>query len=137
MSEAASTARSRRDIRASLGWDDSHFVFLSVGSRTGAKGMPDLIEAFLRCAAPLVQLVTASDGAEAARLSVSAPFPYDEYVLVLSGEVTLTSDAGYSQTFAKGDSFLVPKGWTGIWDMPGQYLEKIVVETVAWNAAEG
>jgi uncharacterized cupin superfamily protein len=76
-------------------------------------------------------------GAEAARLSVSEPFPYDEYVLVLSGEVTLTSDAGQSQTFGEGDSFLVPRGWTGIWDMPGQYLEKIVVETAAWNAAEG
>ena len=82
-------------------------------------------------------VVTALYGAEAARLSVSEPFPYDEYVLVLSGEVTLTSDAGESKTFGTGDSFLVPKGWTGIWDMPGQYLEKIVVETAAWNAVEG
>ena len=82
-------------------------------------------------------VVAALYGAEAARLSVSAPFPYDEYVLVMTGEVTLISDAGRSQTFGAGDSFLVPKGWTGIWDMPGQYLEKIVVETVAWNAAEG
>ena len=81
-------------------------------------------------------IVTALYGAQAARLSVSEPFPYDEYVLVLSGEVTLTSDAGHSQTFGTGDSFLVPKGWTGIWDMPGQYLEKIVVEAAAWNAAE-
>ena len=64
------------------------------------------------------------------------PFPYDEYVLVLAGEVTLTSDGGHSKTFGTGDSFLVPKGWTGIWDMPGQYLEKIVVEAAAWNAAE-
>ena len=82
-------------------------------------------------------VVAALYGAEAARLSVSEPFPYDEYVLVMTGEVTLISDAGRSQTFGVGDSFLVPKGWTGIWDMPGQYLEKIVVETVAWNAAEG
>lgn len=82
-------------------------------------------------------VVAALYGAEAARLSVSEPFPYDEYVLVLAGEVTLTSDAGQSKTFGEGDSFLVPKGWTGIWDMPGQYLEKIVVETAAWNAAEG
>ena len=82
-------------------------------------------------------IVAALYGAEAARLSVSEPFPYDEYVLVLSGEVTLTSDAGQSQTFGTGDSFLVPKGWTGIWDMPEQYLEKIVVETAAWHAAEG
>ena len=82
-------------------------------------------------------VVAALYGAEAARLSVGEPFPYDEYVLVLAGEVTLTSDAGQSQTFGEGDSFLVPKGWTGIWDMPQQYLEKIVVETAAWNAAEG
>ena len=67
-------------------------------------------------------VVAALYGAEAARLSVSEPFPYDEYVLVLAGEVTLTSDGGHSKTFATGDSFLVPKGWTGIWDMPGQYL---------------
>ena len=82
-------------------------------------------------------VVAALYGAEAARLSVSEPFPYDEYVQVLAGEVTLTSDAGHSKTFGTGDSFLVPKGWTGIWDMPQQYLEKIVVETAAWNAAEG
>ncbi len=81
-------------------------------------------------------VVAALYGAEAARLSVSEPFPYDEYVLVLAGEVTLISDGGHSKTFATGDSFLVPKGWTGIWDMPGQYLEKIVVEAAAWNAAE-
>ena len=81
-------------------------------------------------------VVAALYGAKAARLSVSEPFPYDEYVLVLAGEVTLTSDAGQSQTFGEGDSFLVPKGWTGIWDMPGPYLEKIVVEAAAWNAAE-
>jgi uncharacterized cupin superfamily protein len=81
-------------------------------------------------------VVAALYGAEAARLSVSEPFPYDEYVLVLAGEVTLTSDGGHSKTFGTGDSFLVPKGWTGIWDMPGQYLEKIVVEAAAWSAAE-
>lgn len=82
-------------------------------------------------------VVAALYGAEAARLSVSEPFPYDEYVQVLAGEVTLTSDAGHSKTFGAGDSFLVPKGWTGTWDMPEKYLEKIVVETAAWNAAEG
>ena len=81
-------------------------------------------------------IVAALYGAEAARLSVGEPFPYDEYVVVLAGEVTLTSDGGHSKTFATGDSFLVPKGWTGIWDMPQQYLEKIVVEAAAWNAAE-
>lgn len=83
------------------------------------------------------EVVTVLYGAEAARLNVSEPFPYDEYVLVLRGEVILTSEDGSSQTFSTGDGFLVPKGWTGTWDMPEQYLEKIIVETTAWSAAEG
>jgi uncharacterized cupin superfamily protein len=83
------------------------------------------------------EVVAALYGADAARLTVAAPFPYDEYVLVLQGQVVLTSDDGSSQTFGVGDGFLVPKGWTGTWDMPEQYLEKIVVETAAWNEAEG
>jgi uncharacterized cupin superfamily protein len=83
------------------------------------------------------EVVTVLYGAEAARLNVSEPFPYDEYVLVLRGEVILTSEDGSSQTFGTGDGFLVPKGWTGTWDMSEQYLEKIIVETTAWSAAEG
>ncbi len=32
---------------------------------------------------------------------------------------------------------LVPKGWTGTWDMPEHYREMIVVETKARNESEG
>ena len=74
---------------------------------------------------------------EAAVIDVSAPFPYDEYVLVLEGEVTLTSTAGNKQTYGVGETFLVPKGWTGTWAMPFKYREKIIVETRAWEATEG
>jgi uncharacterized cupin superfamily protein len=35
-----------------------------------------------------------------------------------------------------GDTFLVPKGWLGTWDMPGKYREMIVIETKAWVASE-
>jgi uncharacterized cupin superfamily protein len=70
-----------------------------------------------------------------ALLDVSDPFPYDEYVLVLEGEVTLTSPDGGKQTHREGDSFLVPKGWHGTWDMPVKYREMIVVETKAWVAS--
>jgi uncharacterized cupin superfamily protein len=73
---------------------------------------------------------------EAAVIDISDPFPYDEYVLVLEGEVTLTSTEGDKQTYRVGDSFLVPKGWTGTWAMPFKYREKIVVETRAWVASE-
>jgi uncharacterized cupin superfamily protein len=70
-----------------------------------------------------------------ALLDVSDPFPYDEYVHVLEGEVTLTSLEGGKQTHREGDSFLVPKGWRGTWDMPVKYREMIVVETKAWEAS--
>jgi len=65
-----------------------------------------------------------------------APFPYDEFVLVLEGRVTLTNIDGGKQTYGQGDTFLVPKGWLGTWDMPDKYCEMIVIETKAWLAAE-
>lgn len=74
---------------------------------------------------------------EAAVIDVNYPFPYDEYVLVLEGEVILTSTSGERQRYGVGESFVVPKGWTGTWDMPVKYREKIVVERKAWDEAEG
>ena len=74
---------------------------------------------------------------EAALIDVSYPFPYDEYVLVLEGEVILTSTSGDQQRYGVGDSFVVPKGWMGTWNMPVKYREKIVVERKAWDESEG
>ncbi|MBT7720766.1 MAG: DUF861 domain-containing protein [Halieaceae bacterium] len=74
---------------------------------------------------------------EAAVIDVSYPFPYDEYVLVLEGEVILTSTSGERQRYSVGESFVVPKGWMGTWDMPVKYREKIVVERKAWDESEG
>ena len=74
---------------------------------------------------------------EAAVIDVSDPFPYDEYVLVIEGEVILTSTSGDRQRYGVGESFVVPKGWTGTWDMPVKYREKIVVERKAWDESEG
>ena len=74
---------------------------------------------------------------EAAVIDVSYPFPYDEYVLVLEGEVILTSTSGDRQRYGVGESFVVPKGWMGTWDMPVKYREKIVVERKAWDESEG
>jgi uncharacterized cupin superfamily protein len=74
---------------------------------------------------------------EAAVIDVSYPFPYDEYVLVLEGEVILTSTSGERQRYGVGESFVVPQGWTGTWDMPVKYREKIVVERKAWDESEG
>jgi len=74
--------------------------------------------------------------AEPALIDISYPYPYDEFVFVLEGEVTLTSRDGEKQTYKVGESFVVPKGWQGTWDMPSKFREMIIVETRAWKANE-
>jgi uncharacterized cupin superfamily protein len=74
--------------------------------------------------------------ASPANIDINEPFPYDEFVLVLEGEVTLTNADGGTATYKEGDTFLVPKGWLGTWDMPFKYREMIVIETDALLAGE-
>jgi uncharacterized cupin superfamily protein len=74
--------------------------------------------------------------ASPAVIDISEPFPYDEFVLVLEGEVTLTNIDGEAQTYKPGDTFLVPKGWLGTWAMPVKYREMIIIETDAFFAEE-
>ena len=81
-------------------------------------------------------IVVSVFAASPAILDVNEPFPYDEFVLVLEGEVTLTNVDGGAQTYKQGETFLVPKGWMGTWDMPVKYREMIVIETDALLAAE-
>ena len=71
-----------------------------------------------------------------ALIEVHEPWPYDEFVQVLKGEVTLTPIDGDKQTYRVGDNFLLPKGWIGTWDMPVKFREMIIVETRAWVASE-
>ena len=54
---------------------------------------------------------------DAATFAVTSPFPYDEYVQVLSGKLILTDAAGRVHEYVAGDSLVVPKGFTGIWKM--------------------
>ncbi len=70
-----------------------------------------------------------------ALLDISDPYPYDEFVLVLEGEVTLTATDGEKWTYRVGENFVVPKGFTGTWEMPVKYREMIIVETRAWLAS--
>jgi uncharacterized cupin superfamily protein len=71
-----------------------------------------------------------------ALINISEPYPYDEFVQVLKGEVTLTPIKGEKHTYRVGESFTVPKGWMGTWDMPFKFREMIIVETRAWVATE-
>ncbi len=70
-------------------------------------------------------------------IEIKKPFPYDEYVHVLEGEVTLTDLDGNENTFKAGENFLVPKGFLGTWNMTSHYREMVVVETKAMAKAEG
>jgi uncharacterized cupin superfamily protein len=80
--------------------------------------------------------VVAVFAASPAIIDINEPFPYDEFVLVLEGEVTLTNVDGGMETYRQGDTFLVPKGWMGTWEMPVKYREMIIVDTQAWLAGE-
>ena len=61
-------------------------------------------------------------------------YPFDEFVHVLHGRAILTADGGKPQTFKAGDTFVVPKGFTGTWEMQDDFRELIVIEKEA-NAA--
>ena len=70
-----------------------------------------------------------------ATFAIAEPFPVDEYVMVLSGKLILTDADGQVQEFVAGDSLMVPKGFTGTWQMLGNYRELIVVERESYENA--
>ena len=70
-----------------------------------------------------------------ATLAIAEPFPVDEYVMVMSGKLILTDADGQVQEFVAGDSLMVPKGFTGTWQMLGNYRELIVVERESYENA--
>ena len=56
--------------------------------------------------------------------------PYDEFVQILEGRLILTPDGGdESYEYKTGDSFVVPKGYTGTGHMPEKYRELVVIDT--------
>ena len=61
-------------------------------------------------------------------------YPFDEFVHVLNGQAILSVDGGISQTFKAGDSFIVPKGFTGTWEMKDNFRELIIIEKKAYDA---
>ena len=53
-------------------------------------------------------------------------FPFTEYVLMISGSVIVTEKDGLAKTFGAGDTFVIPKGWTGTWDVQERMKKQIV-----------
>ena len=55
------------------------------------------------------------------------PNNQDEFVYVLSGKLILTEPNGTAHEYLPGDSLVLPVGYTGTWEMQGNYREIAVV----------
>jgi len=75
--------------------------------------------------------------AEPAKLKIDEPWPYDEFIYVLSGKLVLTDAKGEVTQFVAGESLVVPKGFVGTWEMQGNFRELVVIEKKAYERAEG
>lgn len=51
------------------------------------------------------------------------PTDGDEFVLVLSGKLILTEPTGMVHEYHPGDTLVLPMGYTGTWEMQGNYRE--------------
>jgi uncharacterized cupin superfamily protein len=55
------------------------------------------------------------------------PTDVDEFVYVLSGKLILTESGGKVHEYLPGDSLVLPVGYTGTWEMQGNYRELVVL----------
>jgi uncharacterized cupin superfamily protein len=55
------------------------------------------------------------------------PTDIDEFVYVLSGKLVLTEPDGSVSEFTAGQGLVLPVGYTGTWEMQGNYRELVVV----------
>jgi len=55
------------------------------------------------------------------------PTDIDEFVYVLSGKLILTEPDGTAHEYLPGDSLVLPVGYTGTWEMQGNYRELVVI----------
>jgi uncharacterized protein len=53
-------------------------------------------------------------------------YPCDEFMVVLEGSVTLEGE-GFSETYRKGDAFLMPRGFKGYWKQEEPMLKYYVI----------
>ncbi|MEM8957990.1 MAG: cupin domain-containing protein [Pseudomonadota bacterium] len=54
-------------------------------------------------------------------------YPWTEYVLMISGHVVITNEDGTENSFKAGDTFVIPKGFSGIWDIR-EHMKKQMVQ---------
>ena len=53
-------------------------------------------------------------------------YPWTEYVLMLGGRVIITNDDGTQNEYVAGDTFVIPKGFTGLWDVREPMKKQLV-----------
>jgi uncharacterized cupin superfamily protein len=53
-------------------------------------------------------------------------YPYDEYCNVLEGQLEIVNASGGRQTFGPGDTFVIPKGWRGTWNMKTRFAKQYI-----------
>lgn len=58
--------------------------------------------------------------------SVIKGFPFTEYVLMISGSVVVTDKDGTSSVFSTRDTFVIPRGWSGEWNVKARMKKQIV-----------
>ena len=53
-------------------------------------------------------------------------YPHDEYCFVLEGHLIITNQSGSREEFNPGDTFVIPKGWAGTWNMTTRFKKQYV-----------
>jgi len=54
-------------------------------------------------------------------------YPFTEYVLMISGHLVVVNEDGSERTFRAGDTFVIPLGWSGLWDVR-EHMKKQMVQ---------
>lgn len=62
-------------------------------------------------------------------------YPKDEFMYVIEGSVTIVEEDGRQETFAKGDSFFMPSGFTGLWKQD-ETMKKYFMIFDAYNSGD-
>jgi uncharacterized cupin superfamily protein len=127
-------------ILPALAADDTAPVKLDAEKRAGLNLTaipPDAYQDILVAGELNMRVATLFDGKEL-RASIfestpaktnhrTRPNDQDEFVFVLSGKLILTEPNGKAHEYLPGDALVLPVGYTGTWEMQGNYREIAVV----------
>lgn len=91
----------------------------------GQKGFDGSYTTAMQYDATAEKFVVGLWASEAGVLQTDA-YPHDEYCLVLEGTLVVTNRSGTKDEFKPGDSFVIPKGWAGTWDMKTKFKKQYV-----------